>query len=108
MVVRRLVDGSPDVLAAVQLDAAGNLVAASEQDSNRARELADLARRLVEQADAASDEPVEQIEAQVGAGSVYATRSASHVIACVTKRLALSALVLYDMGHALAELERSG
>lgn len=107
MVVRRLVDGSPDVLAAVQLDAAGNLIAASEEDPNRARELADLARRLVERADAASDRPVEQIEAQVGAGSVFATRSPSHVIACVTKRLALPSLVLYDIRHALAELERS-
>lgn len=107
MVVRRLVDGSPDVLAAVQLDAAGNLMAASEKDLDRARELADLARSLVERADAASDEPVEQIEAQVGTGSVFATRSPSHTIACVTKRLALPALVLYDMRHALSELERS-
>jgi predicted regulator of Ras-like GTPase activity (Roadblock/LC7/MglB family) len=107
MVARRLVDTSADVLAAVVIDAAGSLVAASEDDAGRARELADLARQLVERADAASDGPAEQIEVQALGGSVFAVRSPRHVLACVTRRAALPALVLYDLRHGLQELERA-
>ena len=107
MVARRLVDTSTDVLAAVVLDAAGSLVAGSEDDSRRARELADLTRQLVERADVASDRPAEQIEVQALGGSVFAVRSPRHVLACVTRRTALPALVLYDLRHSLLELERA-
>jgi hypothetical protein len=105
MVARQLVDGSTDVLAAVVLDAAGNPLSASGGDSGGADELVDLARRLVERADAASDRPVAQIEVQVAGGSVFAVRGPRHVLACVTRRAALPALVLYDLRHALTELE---
>jgi len=107
MVVGKLVDGSADVLAAVLLDAAGSVLASSDEDSDRSRELADLARRLVESADLASAEPVEQIEVQVAGGATFAVRGPRHILACVTRRAALPALVLYDLRHALAELERS-
>lgn len=106
MHVRRLVDTSPDVHAAVLVDAAGGLVASSEPDAERSRELADLTRRLVEQADRASAEPVEQIEIQIAGGAVYAVRSPKHALACVTRRGSLPALVLYDLRHALLDLER--
>jgi hypothetical protein len=106
MHVRRLVDTSPDVHAAVLVDAAGGLLASSDPDPERSRELADLTRQLVSQADHASAEPVEQIEVQVAGGSAYAVRSARHVLACVTRRGALSSLVLYDLRHALLDLER--
>ncbi len=105
MVTRRLVDSSVDVLAAVALDAAGGPISASGGDPDRAGELTELARRLVERADAVSDEPVEQIEVQVFGGSVFAVRSSRHVLVCVTRRAALPALVLYDLRHALLELE---
>jgi len=104
MVARRLVDSSTDVLAAVILDAAGGLVDASGVEQARTRELAELTRRLVERADAVSDDPVEQIEVQTIAGAVFAVRDARHVLACVTRRTALPALVLYDLRHALGEL----
>lgn len=107
MVARRLVDTSTDVLAAVVLDAAGGFVAASEDDSRTARDLADLARQLVEQADAASEVPAEQVEVQAPGGSVFAVRGPTHVLACVTRRAALPALVLYDLRHALLELEHA-
>lgn len=106
MHVRRLVDTSPDVHAAVLLDAAGSLMASSDPDAERSRELADLTRQLVERADTASPEPVEQIEVQVPGGCAFAVRSPRHVLACVTRRAALPALVLYDLRHALLELER--
>jgi|GEM_PF-6643701 len=107
MDVRRLVDSSPDVLAALLLDAAGNLLESSHADAERSRELAELAGGLVKSADSASARPVEQIEVQVTGGAAFAVRSPRHVLACVTRRGALSALVLYDLRHALLELERA-
>jgi hypothetical protein len=104
MVARRLVESSSDVLAAAVLDAAGALVETGGVDSDEARELGELARELVEQADGASDRPVEQIEVQTIGGSVFAVRDSRHEIVCVTRRAALPALVLYDLRHALAEL----
>lgn len=103
-----LVGGSPDVLAAVLLDAAGSPLAASVADGERARELAGLARALIEHADGASSVPAEQVEVQVPEGSVYAVRSARHVLACVTRRSAQRALVLYELRRALLALERRG
>jgi hypothetical protein len=106
MVVQRLVDGSTDVLAAVVLDAAGALVAADGVEVTGERELGDLARRLLERADAVSDAPVAELEVQVAGGAVFAVRDARHVLACVTRRPVLPALVLYDLRHALGELAR--
>jgi hypothetical protein len=104
MVARRLVDSSTDVLAAVLLDAAGGLVEASGVYPDGERELGELARLLVERADAVSDGPVEQIEVQAVGGAVFAVRDVRHVLACATRRAALPALVLYDMRDALGEL----
>lgn len=104
MVAARLADSSTDVLAAVVLDAAGGLLDSGGIEPERARELAELARRLVERADAASDRPVEQIEVQAAGGAVFAVRDSRHVLACVTRRAALPALVLYDLRQALGEL----
>ena len=36
-------------------------------------------------------------------GSVFAVRDASHTLACVARRTALPALVLYDLQHVLNE-----
>jgi predicted regulator of Ras-like GTPase activity (Roadblock/LC7/MglB family) len=105
MIVRRLVDTSADVLEAVLLDAAGSPIASNEPDTERSHELGDLARQLIERADAASPEPAEQIEVHVAGGSVYAVRTPRHVLACVTRRAALPALVLYDLRRALLDWE---
>ena len=96
---------SADVRSAVLVDSAGNLVAASERDRSRARQHAELVRQLIEAADAAAPEPTEQIEARVDGGTVFAVRSPRHTLACVARRLALPALVLYDLRQALLELE---
>ena len=101
----RLVEMSADVRAAVLLDPAGGLIAASDTDSERARRLADLARDLVLAADAAAAAPTEQIEAQVDGGAVFAVRSARHTLVCVVRRLALPALILYDLRQTLLEME---
>ena len=95
---------SADVRSAVLLDPAGGLVAASGSDRERGRRLGELANQLVLAADHASTEPTAEIEAQVPGGGVFAVRDASYTLACVTKRLALPALVLYDMRMTLLDI----
>ena len=104
---RRLVESSADVRCAVLVDSAGNLLAASEEERSRARRLAELARELIEAADAAAPEPTEQLEARVEGGAVYAVRTPRHTLACVTRRLALPALVLYDLRQTVRTLEQA-
>lgn len=101
----RLVELSEDVRSAVLVDAAGALVAASDEDTARAIKLAELTRELIEAADAVAPEPTEQIEARVEAGAVFAVRTVRHTLACVARRLALPALVLYDLRQTMQELE---
>ena len=101
----RLVEMSADVRAAVLLDPAGGLIAASGTDAESSRRLADLAYDLLRATDAAADRPAEQIEAQVERGAVFAVRSARHTLACVVRRLALPALILYDLRQTLLDLE---
>lgn len=103
----RLVELSEDVRAAVLVDSAGALLSASDTDRARARRLADLTRELVESADAVASEPTEQIEARGEGGAVFAVRTVHHTLACVAHRLALPALVLYDLRQMMLELERS-
>jgi predicted regulator of Ras-like GTPase activity (Roadblock/LC7/MglB family) len=105
----RLSELSADVRAAVLLDAAGSLASASEEDSERARKLADLARRLFEEVDRATrdwdTEPPEQVEVQVPGGAVFASRTSRWTLAAVAKRGALSSLILYDLRALLRWLE---
>ena len=103
-----LVEMSADVRAVVALDPAGGLVAASGADRVRSRKLADLAYELVSAADSASPGPVEQIEAQTATGAVFVVRDARYTLACVARRLALPALVLYDLRQTLLGLEEPG
>ncbi|HEX5895125.1 MAG TPA: hypothetical protein VFY47_02270 [Thermoleophilaceae bacterium] len=101
----RLCELSADVRAAVLLDAAGSLAAASDD----ARELGELARRLFEEVDRATrdwdTEPPEQLEVQVPGGAVFASRTPRWTLAAVAKRGALSSLMLYDLRALLRELE---
>jgi predicted regulator of Ras-like GTPase activity (Roadblock/LC7/MglB family) len=101
-VPERLVEQSADVRSAVLIDAAGNLIGASEPESERARRLAELAAELIGTADSAVNGPVEQIEAHTEGGSVYAMRDSRQAIACVARRQALPSLVLYDLRQALS------
>ena len=101
----RLVEISEDVRAAVLMDSAGALIAASDPDPSRAARLAELAQELIEAADAVAPEPTEQIEARVEGGAVFAVRTVRHSLACVAHRLALPALVLYDLRQTMLELE---
>jgi hypothetical protein len=105
----RLCELSVDVRAAVLLDAAGSLAGVSEEGREDGRALGELARRLFEEVDRATrdwdSEPPEQVEVQVPGGAVFASRTPRWTLAAVTKRSALSSLVLYDLKALLGELE---
>jgi hypothetical protein len=100
---------SADVRAAVLLDAAGSLASACDDAGGQPRALGELARRLFEEVDRATrdwdTEPPEQVEVQLAGGAVFASRTPRWTLAAVTKRGALSSLVLYDLRAVLGELE---
>jgi predicted regulator of Ras-like GTPase activity (Roadblock/LC7/MglB family) len=105
----RLSELSADVRAAVLLDAAGSLAGASEAAQDDARALGELARQLFEEVDRATRdwdaEPPEQVEVQVPGGALFASRTPRWTLAAVTKRSALSSLMLFDLKALLGELE---
>jgi hypothetical protein len=98
---------SADVHAAVLLDAAGAPVAHSEDGEGHGEELSELFRKLVATVDdAAAGEPPEQFEVQVDGGTVYAARDPRFLLAAVTRRTALSSLMLYDLRAVLGAVTR--
>jgi hypothetical protein len=102
----RLCEMATDARAAVLLDASGAAAGSSGTDADQAGELAELARELLEAVDAAAPgEAPEQVETQVSGGAVYASRRPPWTLVAVTRRSALSSLMLYDMRAVLSELE---
>jgi hypothetical protein len=83
---------SSHIRAAVVLDGTGHLLAGAEQ-------LAVPARALLAAADA------DIVEVETARGTVVAARSPHHGIAVVLGRLALPALVRYDVRRVLAALD---
>jgi len=84
---------STDIRAAVVLDGAGGRLAGDEA-------LAAPARRILE----ACDHPL--VEVETARGSVVLGRSDTHALAVVVGRLALPALVRYDVRRVLGDLAR--
>lgn len=105
----RLCELSTEVRAAVLLDAAGAPAAVHGVPKEDERELAELARGLFDAVDRAHRDlpggPPEQVEVQVDAGVVYASRTPRWTLAAVARRTALSSLTLMDLRAVLAELE---
>lgn len=95
-----LTEMSPDLRGAAILDAAGAPLAASG-DPDRWRE---DAAALLEAADRAGPEPVEQVHIATRQGEVFAVRHAGLAAVAVTDRFALASLVLFDMRAMLREL----
>lgn len=104
----RLDEMSPDVRVVAILDAAGSMAAATDSDPGRSQRLGELVGELFERADAADDDPPEQVEAQVADGAVFALRSPRWVLAVVADRAALASLMFYDMRSVARELEHPG
>jgi hypothetical protein len=102
----RLTELSPDLRAAVLLDAAGATVGTDGVEPERAEELAQLTRQLFEAADTAEDEgPAERVEVQVDRGAVLGLRTPRWTVAVVARRAALSSLTFMDMRAVVDALD---
>ena len=108
LALRQLGELSTDVLAAVLLDARGDLAAADPEDRELANDPRELLLDLLESADAADDEAVAEVEVAVPTGAVFVVRARHFTLAVVTDRSALSSLVRYDLRRVLADLDRAG
>ena len=89
---------SPDVKACVLVGSDRRVVAADAAHAADAEELGELALELLDRAEAP------QVEVSTGTGIVYALRAGDWTLAVVASRLALSALVFFDMRKTLEEL----
>lgn len=95
---------SPDLRAAAILDGEGEVLAA---DGDAARWREDAAN-LFRVADAAGEEPVEQLHVATEQGEVFALRHGGLAAIAVTERFALASLTLFDLRAVLRDLARAG
>ncbi|HVC06850.1 MAG TPA: hypothetical protein VND98_04605 [Solirubrobacterales bacterium] len=99
-----LAEMSPDLRGAAVLDPSGAVLAASGD--------ADIWRgdggALIEVADRAGAEPVEQLHIATEQGEVFAVRREGLVAVAVTERFALASLMLFDMRSILRDLSAGG
>jgi hypothetical protein len=104
LALRYLDELSTDIRAAVLLDSAGRLAAASEEAPGE--QLRELALELLAEADAAApfEGPVAQVEASTAAGHVFAVRGDGWTILVVAGRFALPSLMFYDLRSVLSDL----
>ena len=97
-----LVEMSPDLRGAAILGPDG-LVLAATAEPERWRE---DAAALFAAADAAEEEPVEQVHVATEQGEVFALRHNGYAAVAVTDRFALASLMLFDLRSVLRELAR--
>lgn len=95
---------SPDLRGAAIVGPEGAVLAATG-NPERWRE---DAVALLEAADGAGGEPVEQAHIGTEQGEVFALRHAGLVAMAVTERFALASLMLFDMRSLLRDLARGG
>jgi hypothetical protein len=91
---------SPDLRGAAILAGDGSVLAASGDPVRWGEDGA----ALLEVADRAGGEPVEQLHIGTEQGEVFALRHAGLVAVAVTERFALASLMLFDMRALLREL----
>lgn len=91
---------SPDLRGAAILDAEGAPLAATSEPERWAED----ASALLEVADRAGEEPVEQVHIATEQGEVFAIRHAGLTAVAVTERFALASLMLFDLRSLLREL----
>jgi predicted regulator of Ras-like GTPase activity (Roadblock/LC7/MglB family) len=99
-----LAEMSPDLRGCAILGSDGAVLAAGDQP-NRWRE---DAAALLEVADRAGEEPVEQIHIAGEQGEVFALRHAGLTAVAVTERFALASLMFFDMRSILRDLAAGG
>jgi predicted regulator of Ras-like GTPase activity (Roadblock/LC7/MglB family) len=99
-----LTEMSPDLRGAAIMAEDGTVLAASGE----AGEWAEESVNLFNVADAAGEEPVEQVHVATQAGEVFALRHDGFAAVAVTERFALASLTFFDMRSALRDLAKEG
>ena len=99
-----LTEMSPDLRGGAILAADGAVLAASGSPGRWREDAA----ALLEVADRAGGEPVEQVHVATEQGEVFALRHAGLTAVTVTDRFALASLMLFDMRAALCDLAGGG
>jgi len=99
-----LTEMSPDLRGGAILAGDGSVLAASDQ-ADRWRE---DAAALLDVADRAGDEPVEQVHIATEQGEVFALRHGGLAAVAVTERFALASLMFFDMRSVLRDLAAGG
>jgi predicted regulator of Ras-like GTPase activity (Roadblock/LC7/MglB family) len=97
-----LTEMSIDLRGAAILDGGGEVLASSGD----AEAWAGAARRLLEIADRAEEEPVSQVHVATEQGEVFAVRAEGLVAVAVTERFTLASLMAFDMRAVLRDLAR--
>jgi len=99
-----LTEMSPDLRGAAILDSSGAVLAAAGDEGGWGEDAA----ALLEIADRAGGEPVEQIHIATEQGEVFALRHAGLVAIAVTERFALASLLFFDLRSTLRDLATPG
>ncbi|MGH2974585.1 MAG: hypothetical protein ACRDLL_06935 [Solirubrobacterales bacterium] len=99
-----LTEMSPDLRGAAILAGNGAVLAASNQPERWREDAA----ALLDVADRAGGEPVEQAHVATEQGEVFALRHAGLAAVAVTERFALASLMLFDMRSVLRDLAAGG
>lgn len=99
-----LTEMSPDLRGGAILAADGAVLAASDRPE---RWLEDVAT-LLEVADGAGGEAIEQAHIATEQGEVFAVRNAGMTAVAVTDRFALASLLFFDMRAVLRDLSEGG
>jgi predicted regulator of Ras-like GTPase activity (Roadblock/LC7/MglB family) len=99
-----LAEMSPDLRGAAILDSGGAVLAATDRPERWGEDVG----ALLEAADRAGAEPVEQVHIATQQGEVFAIRHAGLTAAAVTERFALASLLFFDMRSILRDLASGG
>lgn len=99
-----LTEMSPDLRGGAILAGDGAVLAASGHPDRWGEDVA----ALLDVADRAGGEPIEQLHIATEQGEVFALRHAGLAAVAVTERLALASLLLFDMRAVLRDLAGGG
>jgi hypothetical protein len=99
-----LTEMSPDLRAGAILESDGSVLAAGDRPERWREDVA----TLLEVADGAGGEPVEQAHIATEQGEVFAVRHAGLTAIAVTDRFALASLLFFDMRAVLRDLSQGG
>jgi hypothetical protein len=99
-----LTEMSPDLRGGAILESSGAVLAASDRPERWREDVA----TLLEVADGAGGEPVDQAHIATQQGEVFAVRHAGLTAITVTDRFALASLLFFDMRAVLRDLSEGG